>query len=165
MSRSTTSTEQPIVNAQCIDNPEVHTSYDLNPGFIPPNDFEFLPTLHRVPINPKGPNEILLKTQQSYTKSDYAYKPFLPCVTFTSEPALALYEHVEAASRADPQKKALFAAMPRRRDITPHIGKVRGVQLSQLTDLQKEELALYAAECGIVVLRDQDFVHQGLEWI
>ena len=50
--------------------------------------------------------------------------------------------------------------------MTPNIGtEVRGIQLSQLTDKQKDEMALYVAERGVVVFRDQDFVDQGIEWL
>lgn len=144
----------------------MHTSCIPNPDFIPPEDFVFPPTLQEVPINPKGPTEIPVKTHCDYTKDKYKYKDFIPHVTLTSEPALTPYDHVDAASRADPEKKALFAAIPNRKDMTPNIGtEVRGIQLSQLTDKQKDELALYAAERGIIVFRDQDFVDQGIEWI
>jgi hypothetical protein len=36
-----------------------------------------------------------------------------------------------------------------------------GVQLSELTDAQKNELALLVAERGVVVFRDQDFKDVG----
>ena len=71
------------------------------------------------------------------------------------------YDHVDCASRADPEKKALFAAIKEQKEMTPSIGtEIRGVQLSSLNDQQKDELALYAAERGVLVFRDQDFVHQ-----
>lgn len=72
---------------------------------------------------------------------------------------------MDAASRADPEKKALFAAIPHRKDITPNIGtEVRGgVQISQLTDAQKDELALYSAERGVVIFREQDFIDQPID--
>lgn len=45
--------------------------------------------------------------------------------------------------------------------MTPVIGtEVKGCQLSSLSDAQKDELALWAAECGVLVFRDQDFVDQ-----
>lgn len=48
---------------------------------------------------------------------------------------------------ADPEKKSLLAAASRVEDLTPYIGtEIKGVQLSQLTDAQKDELALLAAE-------------------
>lgn len=48
---------------------------------------------------------------------------------------------------ADPKKTALLSAATRVRPLTPYIGtELVGVQLSQLTDAQKDELALLAAE-------------------
>lgn len=48
--------------------------------------------------------------------------------------------------------------------LTPRVGsEVRGLQLSQLSDVQKDELALLIAERGIVVFRDQDFKDIGPE--
>ncbi len=41
--------------------------------------------------------------------------------------------------------------------------EVRGLQLSQLADVQKDELALLIAERGVVVFRDQDFKDIGPE--
>lgn len=42
--------------------------------------------------------------------------------------------------------------------LTPRVGtEITGLQLSQLTDAQKNELALLIAERGVVVFRDQDF--------
>ncbi len=166
MSQNITSAEQPASNTTLIVDPKIHTSFTPNTDFVPPEDFAFLPTLQEVLINPKGPTKIPLKTQHDYTNDDYKYKDFLPNVTLTSEPALTPYEHIDVAKRADTEKKAFFAAVPNRKDMTPNIGtEVRGVQLSQLTDKQKDEMALYVAERGIVVFRDQDFVDQGIEWL
>lgn len=48
---------------------------------------------------------------------------------------------------ADPEKKALLSAAKAIRNLTPYIGtELVGVQLSQLTDAQKDELALLVAE-------------------
>jgi sulfonate dioxygenase len=48
--------------------------------------------------------------------------------------------------------------------LTPLIGtEIQGLQLSQLTDTQKNELALLIAERGVVVFRDQDFKDIGAE--
>jgi sulfonate dioxygenase len=42
--------------------------------------------------------------------------------------------------------------------LTPRIGsEIDGIQLSQLNDAQKNELALLIAERGVVVFRNQDF--------
>ncbi|KAI9710160.1 MAG: hypothetical protein M1820_002962 [Bogoriella megaspora] len=166
MSRATSTAEQLALNTSPAVNSKVYTSYIPNADFVPPKDFVFLSSLQEVPINPKGPTEIPEKTKRDYAKEEYKYKDFLPHVTLTSEPALSPYKQIDVASRADPEKEALFAAIPNRVDMTPNIGtEVRGVQLSQFTAKQKDELALYAAERGMVVFRNQDFVDQGIEWV
>jgi alpha-ketoglutarate-dependent taurine dioxygenase len=49
-------------------------------------------------------------------------------------------------------------------EITPNIGtELLGIQLSSLTSAQKDDLALLAAERGVVVFRDQDFADIGPE--
>lgn len=66
-------------------------------------------------------------------------------------------EHVDAGSRADPEKKALFGAAKQVIDLTKHIGtEIVGLQLTELTNQQKDELALLIAERGVVFFRDQE---------
>lgn len=55
------------------------------------------------------------------------------------------------------------------KDLTPKFGsEIRGIQLSQLPDSAKNDLARYVAERGVVVFRDQDFrelpIEQALKW-
>jgi len=62
-----------------------------------------------------------------------------------------------AGKGADPEKKALLSAVTKRIDYSPKIGtELHGVQLSQLTEDQAEELAALIAERGVVFFRDQD---------
>lgn len=50
------------------------------------------------------------------------------------------------------------------KDLTPNIGsEVKGIQLTKLSDQQKDELALWVAEGGLVIFRKQDFVHYGAQ--
>lgn len=57
----------------------------------------------------------------------------------------------------DASKKNLLNAASNVKQLTPFIGtKIEGIQLSQLTDAQKDELALLAAERGVVFFRNQD---------
>ncbi|KAL3424689.1 alpha-ketoglutarate-dependent sulfonate dioxygenase [Phlyctema vagabunda] len=57
---------------------------------------------------------------------------------------------------ADPEKKALLSAA-RASDLTESIGTLlEGVQLSQLSEQQLDELALLVSERGVVYFRDQD---------
>ena len=53
----------------------------------------------------------------------------------------------DRASFADPEKRSLLSAVTKVDDLTPWIGtQLHGLQLSQLTDIQKDELALLVAE-------------------
>ncbi|KAJ6623955.1 hypothetical protein B0H10DRAFT_2162282 [Mycena sp. CBHHK59/15] len=58
---------------------------------------------------------------------------------------------------ADPAKKSLLGAAQKVRHLTPAIGtELLGIDLRQLTDTQKDELALLVAERGVVFFRDQE---------
>ncbi|RMZ83163.1 hypothetical protein DV738_g1152, partial [Chaetothyriales sp. CBS 135597] len=58
---------------------------------------------------------------------------------------------------ADPKKTSLLSAAKAVKDLTPFVGtELEGIQLSQLTDAQKDELALLVAERGVVTFRQQD---------
>lgn len=70
-------------------------------------------------------------------------------------------EHVEAGARADKSKSALFSAAKEVKDLTAHIGtEIVGLQLKDLSDQQKDELALLIAERSVVFFRDQDLTPQ-----
>jgi hypothetical protein len=70
-------------------------------------------------------------------------------------------EHVDAGARADKSKSALFGAAKEVIDLTNHIGtEIVGLQLKDLTDQQKDELALLIAERTVVFFRDQDITPQ-----
>ncbi|KAL2861224.1 TauD/TfdA dioxygenase family protein [Aspergillus lucknowensis] len=58
----------------------------------------------------------------------------------------------------DPEKRALFSAATKRTDLTESIGTVLegGVQISQLSAEQLDELAALVAERGVVFFRGQD---------
>jgi sulfonate dioxygenase len=64
---------------------------------------------------------------------------------------------------ADPDLPHLFAdPTVTRIDLTPSLGTlIQGLQLSALTDGQKDELALLVAHRGVVFFRDQDITAQG----
>ena len=70
-------------------------------------------------------------------------------------------EHVDPGSRADKEKKALLSACSAVIHLTRHIGtELHGIQLTQLTDQQKDELALLIAERSVVFFRDQEISPQ-----
>jgi sulfonate dioxygenase len=83
----------------------------------------------------------------------------------TTFPPTELFDFHDRGLDADKAKPNLFkspgAALTK---LTPRVGtEVKGLQLSQLTDAQKNELALLIAERGVVVFRDQDFKDIGPE--
>jgi hypothetical protein len=70
-------------------------------------------------------------------------------------------DHVDAGARADKSKKNLFGAASKVTDLTTNIGtEVEGLQLKDLTDVQRDELALLIAERSVVFFRDQDITPQ-----
>ncbi|CUM67333.1 uncharacterized protein PRCAT00005026001 [Priceomyces carsonii] len=71
------------------------------------------------------------------------------------------YPYIERGKNADPEKKALFGAAKEVINLTKHVGtEIVGLQLSELTDKQKDELALLIAERVVVFFRDQDLSPQ-----
>lgn len=77
---------------------------------------------------------------------------------------LKAFKHEDPGLRADPSFPNLF---PKDGDqqikrVTPKMGtEIRNVQLSQLNDAGKDELALLVAQRGVVIFRDQDFAEKG----
>ncbi|RKU39820.1 hypothetical protein DL546_000582 [Coniochaeta pulveracea] len=85
-------------------------------------------------------------------------------------PPLTPFEHYEHGKDADPSFRDLLPqGVAKTTELTPTIGtEVRGVQLSQLTDAGKDQLALYVAQRKVVAFRDQDLadlpIDQALKW-
>ncbi|KAJ7095035.1 alpha-ketoglutarate-dependent taurine dioxygenase [Mycena epipterygia] len=74
------------------------------------------------------------------------------------------FEFLDPALRADKRKANLLAPTAVMKDITPKMGTVlRNIQLSQLSDQAKDELALLISERKIVAFPDQDFLEAGPE--
>jgi hypothetical protein len=70
-------------------------------------------------------------------------------------------EHVDPGARADKSKSALFSAAKEVINLTSHIGtEIVGLQLKDLTNQQRDELALLIAERSVVFFRDQDISPQ-----
>lgn len=107
-------------------------------------------------------------TRERYAKAGidlsngYPYNPAKPLYLddvykIRSEPR----EYVDAGTRADPEKKALLGAAKEVIHLTRHIGtEIVGLQLKDLTDQQRDELALLIAERSVVFFRDQDLSPQ-----
>lgn len=72
-------------------------------------------------------------------------------------PPLEPYTHYEHGKDADPTFPDLLKGAVVE-DLTGNIGaEVRGIQLSQLNDKAKDQLALFVAQKRVVAFRDQDF--------
>ncbi|KAJ7162832.1 TauD-domain-containing protein [Mycena filopes] len=72
------------------------------------------------------------------------------------------FEFVDPALRADKEKMRLLTSSVVAEDITPKMGTIlRNVQLSQLSDEAKDDLALLISERKIVAFPDQDFIDAG----
>ncbi|GLB40278.1 putative taurine catabolism dioxygenase TauD, TfdA family protein [Lyophyllum shimeji] len=90
------------------------------------------------------------------------YKPSFPELAW--EP-LTEVQVAERGLSADPSKQSLFKAAEKVRHLTPVIGtEILGLDLRQLSDTQKDELALLVAERGVVFFRDQEIsIHEQLD--
>lgn len=70
-------------------------------------------------------------------------------------------DHIDAGARADKSKKNLLSAATKVTDLTAYIGtEIEGLQLKDLTNQQRDELALLIAERSVVFFRDQDLSPQ-----
>ncbi|KAJ8293886.1 Alpha-ketoglutarate-dependent sulfonate dioxygenase [Rhodotorula toruloides] len=98
----------------------------------------------------------------------YPYERFLPF--FDTElrlPPLEPFKHIDPGHKAlwDPSPRS-FLANAEVDDLTPDFGsEVTGVQLHQLDDRGRQQLALFVAQRGVVAFRDQDFADQDPTWM
>jgi sulfonate dioxygenase len=77
------------------------------------------------------------------TPAVLAYTPPDPAITEFTPPR-------DRAFFADPAKSSLLGQATAVEEVTPHIGtELKGIQLSNLTGQQKDELALLVAEVNI----------------
>ncbi|KAH8703555.1 alpha-ketoglutarate-dependent taurine dioxygenase [Talaromyces proteolyticus] len=69
--------------------------------------------------------------------------------------------YIDAGSRADKEKSNLLSAAKEVIHLSKHIGtELTGLQLKDLSNQQRDELALLIAERGVVFFRDQDISPQ-----
>ncbi|GME91661.1 unnamed protein product [Ambrosiozyma monospora] len=90
----------------------------------------------------------------------YPERPDINKVPIFLDEAFAIrneeYPYVERGKNADPEKKALFSACKDVIHLTKHVGtELVGVQLADLNNQQRDELALLIAERVVVVFKDQ----------
>ncbi|EGW35397.1 uncharacterized protein SPAPADRAFT_58613 [Spathaspora passalidarum NRRL Y-27907] len=99
---------------------------------------------------------------ESRAKINKDVEDFLP--TWNKEEHYEPYkfhEYHDPALRANPSFPNLLANAETK-NISPKLGtEIKGVQLSQLNDAGRDELALLAHQRGVLVFRDQDFVSKG----
>ncbi|KAK1751322.1 hypothetical protein QBC47DRAFT_454676 [Echria macrotheca] len=115
--------------------------------------------------------EAALKLTLAYDKEiheEYKYAAYLPVYDEkTTFPPLQPFEFNDRGLVANKDKPNLLSpnnTSLKVSKLTPVIGtEIRGLQLSQLNDLQKDELALLIAERGVVIFRDQDFKDIGID--
>jgi sulfonate dioxygenase len=80
------------------------------------------------------------------TKKIFAYKPI-------DQPVEEIQPPKDRAFFANSEKTSLLSAVTKVKHLTPYIGtELQGVQLSQLNEKQKDELALLVAEVSLPVL-------------
>ncbi|KAH8660265.1 hypothetical protein BX600DRAFT_513886 [Xylariales sp. PMI_506] len=92
------------------------------------------------------------------------YPAYLPTRPGGYSPVTDLprFDGDEPGLRANPEKPAIVNSTTILKNITPRIGtEISGIQLSQLTIAGLDEVALLAAERGVLVFRDQDFADIG----
>lgn len=83
-------------------------------------------------------------------------------------PPLKFFKHEDPGKRADPSFPNLFPKGTEflLKRITPKLGtEITGIQLSDLDDKGKDELALFVAQRGVAVFRNQDWALKGPEFI
>lgn len=115
----------------------------------------------RVLINPfYSPDSSADDKDDNYPYAQY--KPKFPDVHWAP---LEEFPVTDRGLRADPSKKNLLSAATKIKHLTPAIGTIlKGVDLRQLSEAQKDELALLVAERGVVFFRDQEIdIHGQLD--
>ncbi|KAH8594562.1 hypothetical protein B0O99DRAFT_625213 [Bisporella sp. PMI_857] len=128
-------------------------------------------TTEDAPSDAEISNIAQLKIHHAYNKeqhSSYKYSHYLPIHDETTTfPPTELFEYSDRGLKADKAKPHLLDTKNpsvRITKLTPRIGtEITGIQLSKLTEEQKDELSLLIAERGVVVFRDQDFKDIGVE--
>ena len=121
--------------------------------------------------DPEWADKLPETTKQRYAKygvdisKGYPYVPVNEKVPKFVDEVFAIrneeYPYIERGKNADPEKKLLFDAAEDVIHLTPYIGtEIVGLQLSELTEQQRDELALLIAERVVVFFKDQDLSPQ-----
>jgi len=93
----------------------------------------------------------------TFDEDEYEYKDMLPTYPVRDlEPHTEL-KVVDRGHFADPEMKALLGAATKVENLTRCIGtELHGIDLRQLSDKQKDEMAFLAAKRGVLVFKDQE---------
>ncbi|ORY26030.1 hypothetical protein BCR39DRAFT_566124 [Naematelia encephala] len=97
-------------------------------------------------------------------RTDPLYPSYLPTRPegYTSNIDVPFFEADERALRADPALPELDNGSTQLTNITPRVGtEIRGIQISSLSKDGLDQLALLAAQRGVLVFRNQDFADIG----
>ncbi|GME80718.1 unnamed protein product [Ambrosiozyma monospora] len=137
----------------------IRSSKNINIGFKASQNSSFGPDPEGLEILPATTRQRLEEAGIDISKG-YPSKPDKSKVPVYLDEAAAIrtdtYPFVERAKNADPEKKALLGAAKEVIHLTKHIGtEIVGLQLSELTDQQKDELALLISERVVVFFREQ----------
>ncbi|CAO3685042.1 unnamed protein product [Umbelopsis vinacea] len=118
-----------------------------------------------MPPNTESVEVITEQFEKKLNLKELAHKGRYTIFPTTKYPDYEPFEHTDPGHKADPEKKSLLEPATSVRELTPHIGtEIRGVQLHELNDQQKNDLALLVAERGVVFFRKQEIdVYQGRE--
>lgn len=99
-----------------------------------------------------------------FNRDKAKFPDFLPTWNPSEKyPPLKFFKFEDKGALADKNFSNLFPAGGDHviKKVTPKLGSVvSGVQLSSLSDAAKNDLALFVAERGVVIFRDQDFTHR-----
>ena len=91
-------------------------------------------------------NHLTMATHTGLTSAVLSYKPPEALIPEFEPPP-------DRATFADPKKTSLLSGASKVDDLTPWIGtELHGLQINQLTNAQRDELALLVAEVGFVAL-------------
>ncbi|PIL30953.1 hypothetical protein GSI_07122 [Ganoderma sinense ZZ0214-1] len=109
------------------------------------------------------------QSQQPKKEDEYKYAHMLPVFPKDEHyPPLTPFDHVDPGFRAleHPNPRSFLDNAASVSEITPRLGtEVRGVNLAELDNDGRDQLALEVARRGLVVFRDQqDFIDRGPEF-
>jgi Taurine catabolism dioxygenase TauD, TfdA family len=147
----------------------VGTNYKSDPSFYAPVDWKKngveLPDVNNgIKCGPAS--DIIDRRSLKVTEGQKgpSYPEYLPVwdTSLHYEPYEPLENVFQPGLQANPAKPNLLTADAKVSNLSPKVGSVvDGVQLSTLTDAGKDELALFVAQRGVVVFRNQDLANLG----